>query len=170
MPAPTTQPLFLLDALIEAPLVRFVTVALLSTHPPPAFPKEHAVVKHPAEPSGQRRYSVCVCGQRPPVRRGLGPHARAHRISATADGDDGCCAPDFIALRKGAGGFAEILEGAPIRLNRPYASRTYPLLGQVGTGIRRLIHSKCGGRCPAKFYISRRQGARIDCRDRGSRW
>ena len=59
---------------------------------------------------------------------------------------------------------------SPIRLNRPYASRTYPLLGQVGTGIRTLIHSKCGGRCPAKFYISRRQGARIDCRDRGSRW
>jgi hypothetical protein len=37
-PAPTTQPLFRLDALIEAPVVRFVMVALLSTHPPPALP------------------------------------------------------------------------------------------------------------------------------------
>src|SRR6185503_4751004 len=37
-PAPTTQPRFRLDALIEAPVVRFVMVALLSTHPPPALP------------------------------------------------------------------------------------------------------------------------------------
>ena len=54
-PAPTTQPLFLLDALIELPVVQIRDGGIIVDPSSAGLAiKQHAVVKHYAEPRGQR--------------------------------------------------------------------------------------------------------------------
>ena len=60
-PPPTTQPLFRLDALIAAPVFRFVCGTIVDPSSAGLAIKERAAAKHHAEPSGQRRYPARVC-------------------------------------------------------------------------------------------------------------